>query len=95
MNYEDEIKAISSFWTCAGDKRICAICLKEVDRIKYDDHMLHVHGYETISLNFYCDCQGTGKETGEHYEIIYEDGETWYCPNCLRTEEQILSEQKK
>jgi hypothetical protein len=30
--------------------RVCAICLCDVERVKYDEHMQQAHGYKTIHL---------------------------------------------
>jgi len=48
----DECSRIASQWTSASNKRICAICLNEVDRETYNRHMQSTHGYETLEITY-------------------------------------------
>lgn len=31
--------------------RICAICLDDIEREEYDDHMREIHGYELLDCS--------------------------------------------
>lgn len=47
---EKALKEITKNWTNAPDKRICAICLEEVNRSEYHEHTTKVHGYTVINI---------------------------------------------
>lgn len=55
MDIEKEWAEFAEEWKARGplaaDKRVCAVCLCDVDRATYDDHM-QSHGYEVLVLHF-------------------------------------------
>lgn len=44
------LQEITKDWTNAPDTRVCAICLCEVKRKDYDEHITNVHGYTIITI---------------------------------------------
>ena len=51
MTEEDKkLQEIAKEWTNEPDKRVCAICLREVNRSEYYEHTQKVHGYKIIEV---------------------------------------------
>jgi len=46
--FDEKVAAMLS--SPPSKNRICAICLAEIERVRYNEHMQNVHGYTTIEL---------------------------------------------
>jgi len=48
---QEELETIAKQWTGEKENRVCALCLCEVKRSTYNEHM-QSHGYETLEIKY-------------------------------------------
>jgi hypothetical protein len=51
MTDKEKLEELTKDWKNAPDTRVCAICLCEVNRDKYDQHM-GKHGYTILNVEY-------------------------------------------
>ena len=51
MTDKEKLEELTKDWKNTPDTRVCAICLCEVNRSEYDNH-IKTHGYTIVSVEY-------------------------------------------